>query len=104
MSIRITEPLATEAQTMPALSAPFSVGDWQVWPELNRLQHRRETRQRQLEPRLINLLCYLAANSERVLSREQLVNELWPRVTVNENSLTRAVSELRKHTAYVKRR
>ncbi len=96
MSIIVTEPLDTVRQTMLGISTPFSVGDWKVLPELNRLQHLRGTTQRQLEPRLINLLCYLAANSERVLSREELVNELWPRVIVNENSLTRAVSELRK--------
>lgn len=80
----------------PALTGQFEVGDWRVLPELNRIQHRREDLQRQLEPRLIHLLCYLAANSNQVLSRQALVAELWPTVVVNENSLTRAISELRK--------
>ncbi len=90
------EPRQRESQARPALSAQFFVGDWQVLPEFNRLQHRKDASVRQLEPRLVNLLCYLAANSDRVLSRDQLIQELWPRVVVNENSLTRAVSELRK--------
>lgn len=81
----------------PALATRFMLGDWQVCPELNRLQHQHQPLQRQLEPRLMHLLCYLAANPERVLSRDELVEELWPRVIVNENSLTRAMSELRKH-------
>lgn len=80
----------------PALPRRFSLGDWQVLPELNRLRSRGTDAERQLEPRLMKLLCYLVANEDRVLSREELVQELWPRVIVNENSLTRAVSELRK--------
>ncbi len=74
----------------------FSIGEWNVIPELNRLQHRTLDLTKQLEPRLVNLLCYLANNQNRVICREELVQELWPRVIVNENSLTRAVSELRK--------
>ena len=74
----------------PALGRPFALGDWRVLPQLNRLQHLTSSEERQLEPRLIKLLCFLAANGNRVLSREELVQELWPRVIVNENSLTRA--------------
>lgn len=80
----------------PALLHPFTLGDWHVVPELNRLRSNTGTGERQLEPRLVKLLCYLAANEDRVLSRDELVQELWPRVVVNENSLTRAISELRK--------
>ena len=78
------------------LPTPFALGHWHVVPELNRLKARSTGEVRQLEPRLVKLLCYLAANEDRVLPREELVQELWPRVIVNENSLTRAISELRK--------
>lgn len=93
----MSEPILTPAK--PGQEA-FSLGDWRVDPELNQLSeianlHHRRT----LEPRLMHLLCYLAANSGRVLTREQLTSELWPRVIVNENSLTRAVSELRRQLA-----
>jgi DNA-binding winged helix-turn-helix (wHTH) protein len=78
----------------------FSLGSWQVDPDLNQLiditdSHKRRT----LEPRLMHLLCLLAANTGRTVTREQLIGELWPRVIVNENSLTRAISELRKRLA-----
>lgn len=76
--------------------SPFLIGDWCVLPELNRLRRRDGSEERQIEPRLVKLLCILAANEDRVLSREELVEQIWPRVIVNENSLTRAVSELRK--------
>jgi DNA-binding winged helix-turn-helix (wHTH) protein len=87
---------APQQSSKSALVKEFALGDWRVLPQLNRIQLRDSGQERQLEPRLIKLLCFLAANEDRVLSREELVQELWPRVIVNENSLTRAVSELRK--------
>ena len=77
----------------------FIIGDWRVEPSCNRIFHRGGGVERRLEPRLMHLLCYLGANPGRTLSRDILVAELWPRVIVTENSLTRAVSELRKHLA-----
>lgn len=98
MSISITHrPASNISEPNNALAENFYLGDWLVQPGLNSLAHSHNDSRRQLEPRLIHLLCYLAANSERVLSREALVQELWPNVIVNENSLTRAISELRKH-------
>ena len=70
--------------------------DWLVTPELNRLQNRLTNQSRSIEPRLMLLFCHLAANEFTVVSRDSLVEQLWPSVIVNENSLTRAVSELRK--------
>jgi DNA-binding winged helix-turn-helix (wHTH) protein len=79
------------------LTDSFQVGQWRVEPALNSLSSSgNPALRRTLEPRLMHLLCFLAANPGQVLSREQLVQELWPRVIVNENSLTRAVCELRK--------
>ena len=77
----------------------FVIGDWQVQPACNRIIHRQRGVERKLEPRLMHLLCIVAANPGRTLSRNELVAELWPRVIVTENSLTRAISELRKHLA-----
>ncbi|MDP2286353.1 MAG: winged helix-turn-helix domain-containing protein [Pseudohongiella sp.] len=79
--------------------AEHALAVWQVDPLRNLIQTRgteTQTIKRQIEPRLMHLLCLLASAGGRVISREQLMNELWPKVVVNENSLTRAVSELRK--------
>tara|TARA_R100000306_G_scaffold62590_2_gene74942 strand:+ start:26904 stop:28145 length:1242 start_codon:yes stop_codon:yes gene_type:complete len=70
-----------------ARTSAHSIGDLQVLCE------------RTLEPRLMKLLCRLAEQPGRVVSRETLVEYLWPRVIVNDNSLTRAVSDLRKALA-----
>ena len=80
----------------PYLSQPFVLEDWLVIPELNKLQNQLTNQRRSIEPRLMQLLCFLAANESIVLGRDSLVEQLWPNVIVNENSLTRAVSELRK--------
>lgn len=84
--------------TLPSklLSQSFVMENWLVIPELNRLQNRLTNQSRSVEPRLMNLLCYLAASEFTVVDRDSLVEQLWPNVIVNENSLTRAVSELRK--------
>lgn len=77
-------------------STPFVLKRWRVDPDSRQLQHLDSGAVRSLEPRLMRLLSLLAATPGRVLTREFLIEELWPRVIVNENSLTRAVSELRR--------
>ena len=81
----------------------FLVAHWLVEPKANQLRyhglqdHNTPVAQPQsLEPRIMFLLCVLAANAGNVVSRDNLMALLWPKVVVNENSLTRAVSELRK--------
>ncbi len=80
-----------------SLQQDFRVGNWEVRPSANEIYLAgSKTAARTLEPRLMRLLCLMAANPGQVLTREQLTCELWPNVIVNENSLTRAISELRK--------
>ncbi len=74
----------------------FQIENWQVDPASNQLLCTKTGEQRSLEPRLMHLLCLLAATPGSVKTREALISALWPRVIVNENSLTRAISELRK--------
>jgi DNA-binding winged helix-turn-helix (wHTH) protein len=48
-----------------------------------------------LQPRVFDLLVYLVNSRARVVSKHELLDALWPGVTVTENSLQRAVSTLR---------
>lgn len=77
-------------------SAPFIIEGWLVEPAANQLRSLATDEQRSLEPRLMQLLCLLASAPGAVQTRDYLINQIWPKVIVNENSLTRAVSELRK--------
>ena len=49
-----------------------------------------------LEPRPFALLTYLVQHRGRLVTKEELFETLWPRATVTENSLARAVSLVRK--------
>lgn len=49
----------------------------------------------QLQPRVFDLLVHLVRNSSRVVSKDELLDVIWPNVTVTDNSLQRAVSALR---------
>src|SRR6516162_7655564 len=53
-----------------------------------------------LQPRTLELLLYLARNRDRTVGKEELLDVLWPNVTVTDASIERAVSlvrsELRK--------
>jgi DNA-binding winged helix-turn-helix (wHTH) protein len=48
-----------------------------------------------LQPRVFDLLVYLVRNRARVVSKDELLDTLWPGVTVTEGSLQRAASMLR---------
>jgi DNA-binding winged helix-turn-helix (wHTH) protein/tetratricopeptide (TPR) repeat protein len=57
---------------------------------------RREGRALRIFPRAFDLLLYLIRQRERVVSREELLEALWPGITVTNAVLTQTVWELRK--------
>lgn len=56
---------------------------------------RLREREVDLQPRVFDLLAYLARFRERVVSKDELLDAVWPGVIVTDNSLQRAVSLLR---------
>jgi DNA-binding winged helix-turn-helix (wHTH) protein/Tfp pilus assembly protein PilF len=50
-----------------------------------------------LPPRLVDLLALLVAQPGDLLAKNDLIARVWPDVFVTDNSLTRAISELRRH-------
>ena len=72
---------------------PFHFGPFDL-DEAGR-QLRLAGREIPLQPRIFDLLVYLVHNRERVVSKDELLDELWPEVTVTEGSLQRAISVLR---------
>jgi len=49
-------------------------------------------RELELQPRVFDLLSYLVEHRDRVVSKEELLQTLWPGMVVTESSLQRAVS------------
>jgi DNA-binding winged helix-turn-helix (wHTH) protein len=60
--------------------------------------HGREVR---LQPRVFDLLCYLVRHRDRVVSKEELLDALWPGTVVIDNALQRVVSLARGALAEV---
>ena len=75
--------------------SPFSLGEWLVQPQLNRLS-RPSGADVQLEPKMMDVLVCLARNPGDVVSRETLIDAVWPEVFISESVLTRAIAGLRR--------
>jgi DNA-binding winged helix-turn-helix (wHTH) protein/tetratricopeptide (TPR) repeat protein len=60
--------------------------------------HGREIK---LQPRVFDLLCYLVRHRDRVVSKDELLDALWPGTIVVDNALQRAVSLARGALAEV---
>lgn len=72
----------------------FQVGQWQLTPAINQIS--RPGRQVTLEPRLIDLLVYFVQHPDVVLSRDELIDNVWKRNIVTNHVVTQSISELRK--------
>jgi len=72
----------------------FTVADWSVHPDLNRIS--RDGEEVRLEPRVMDLLVYLASHGDEVLSRNRIVDDVWPEAFVGDDALLTAVSALRR--------
>jgi TolB-like protein/DNA-binding winged helix-turn-helix (wHTH) protein len=71
----------------------FRVGDWDVHPLLGVIEqggHRVH-----VEPKVMDVLLCLARHEGQVVTRDLLLQEVWPGVVVTDDVVTRCVSELR---------
>lgn len=69
-------------------------GDWTIEPNRNRIERAGESRT--LEPRLMDILLYLCEYHGKVVSRNELLAAVWPGLVVTEDTLNKAISEIRK--------
>lgn len=69
------------------------MGDWLVEPSLNRVS--RDGVPLHLRPQLIDLLVFLTDRPGRVVSKQEILDGVWPGQVVSESALTACVTELR---------
>jgi len=74
---------------------PFALEDWIVDPDFHQLS--RGSSVCTLEPRVMDVLLQLAANPQRVISKDEFLRAVWPDTFVGDDALTRCISILR-HT------
>ena len=78
-----------------ALSRPdFWVAGWLVRPSLARIERGGDVVH--VTPRSMAVLVYLAEAGGRVVSRNQLLDAVWPRLEVTQDALSQCIVELRK--------
>jgi TolB-like protein/DNA-binding winged helix-turn-helix (wHTH) protein/Flp pilus assembly protein TadD len=72
----------------------LQIGDWLVEPGSSRVT--KDGQSIKLEPKVMDLLVYLAQRPRRVLAREELEQAIWAGTVVGYDALTSAIIKLRK--------
>ena len=81
----------------PATNIPpgsMQIGNWRFDASTHRLENEQE--QIKLEPRVAQLLLCLAENENTAVSRNLLMDRVWPGMVVGDEALTNAINKLRK--------
>lgn len=71
----------------------FTLGEWSVIPDQNLITRSGE--KTHLEPKVMEVLLELAAHQGQVVTRDQLIRNIWETTFVTDEVLSRAVSLLR---------
>ena len=69
-------------------------GPFQVDPRTWTLS--REGSAVDLSPRLVEILGHLAAHASEIVTKDELLERFWPGINISDNTLTRAVADIRK--------
>lgn len=72
----------------------FILDDWLIYPEKSTI--KRDDELIHLEPKIMEVLVYLIKNANRVISREELTEQVWQSRFASDEVITRAISVLRK--------
>jgi transcriptional activator of cad operon len=78
----------------PTTSTPLRIGDWRVDPASGQIS--RNGSSATVETRTLRLLLFLADHPGETVSIEDLLNHVWPDVTVSQDSVYQAVASLRR--------
>jgi adenylate cyclase len=84
----------TEATLNNPADSEFIIDDWRVSPQEGLL--RRADEVKRLEPKVMAVLVYLAAQAGRVVTREELEREVWRGALIGYDAVTKTVIKLRK--------
>lgn len=73
---------------------PYRIGEWSIDPK--RGFACRQDENVHLEPKATELLNYLASRSGEVVSRDEMLETVWPNVIVGDEVITNTVAKLRR--------
>jgi DNA-binding winged helix-turn-helix (wHTH) protein/Tol biopolymer transport system component len=72
----------------------FTLGEVQVYPARNEVEARGHTLR--LQPKVMDVLCYLAYHHDRVIPKEELIAQVWSGRIVTHGSVQKSINLLRK--------
>ncbi len=81
------------SETEADLSRGFILDGWEVLPLAGSL--KKDARQVHLEPKVMDVLVCLAAHQGEVVTRDDLLSEVWGKVIVTDDAINRCISEVR---------
>ena len=82
---------------MPIIKARFIVNSrFIINPALNSIVDQETNKTLRLEPRLMDILCLLANNKDKLVPREHLIKDIWNDYGGADEGLNQAISFLRK--------
>ena len=84
----------TKKSQIAEASSAFTIGEIAVHPRLLRLQGPRSSET--LQPRVMGVLVTLASNHNEVVTRDELIEQVWGGRPVSDDALNRCIQELRR--------
>lgn len=76
------------------MQGSFQIGEWCVQPQINSV--RKNGTEIHLEPKVMQVLALLANHPGEVVTKDRLLQAVWPGIFVGEDVLTRSISEIRR--------
>lgn len=76
------------------MNVSFRVGEFLIEPQLNSISN--DGFSIRVEPKVMQVLVCLSDAADQVISKDCLIEKVWPDTFVSDDVLTRAISELRK--------
>jgi len=84
----------SRAADTDAAGSAWTVGAWRIDAGTGELRRGRESLR--VEPKVAEVLVYLAERAGQMVSRDELLTAVWPGVVVGDDALTQAIIKLRK--------
>ncbi len=84
----------SEPMSRSMLLNGFRLGSKTIWPQQGRVESLAGTLR--LEPRVMDLLVYLAASPGQVVSRDAIIKDVWRGTMVTDDVISRSIYLARK--------
>ena len=75
----------------------YSLGIWQVDSQENKIKNTQSGKETRMSPRAMEVLSYFLQNPLKVISLDELIEEIWLGRIVGDHAVYRVINKIRKH-------